>query len=145
MAELLIVGLVLIASIVFMGAVFYKMSQVADAHKKERGGASMAKYICSSCGYVGKKKKKVKGSFWSELGLWILSILMLIAGIVLPLLFLFGAILIVVAFLYSVYRCFFAGTEVCPKCGAEKSMIPLDSPMGKELYNKLYGEKQREE
>lgn len=104
----------------------------------------MAKYICSSCGHVGKKKRKVKGSFWSELSIWILSFFILSAGIAFPPLFMLGLILLLIAFIYSVYRCFFATTQTCPKCGGEKTMIPIDSPIGRQLYNKLHSKKQQE-
>jgi hypothetical protein len=70
--------------------------------------------ICTNCGYVGYPKKTTKGRFLVELGLWILFLL---PGII-----------------YSIWR-LSSRYEACPKC-KNASMIPLDSPIGKELYSK---------
>jgi len=69
------------------------------------------KYICSTCGYVGKPKSATSGSFLMELVLWLLLIL---PGII-----------------YSIWR-LTTKHLVCPKCG-NATMIPLDTPKGQEL------------
>ena len=71
----------------------------------------MKKYVCPNCGYVGKPKVKIKGSFAVELVLWLLFI---VPGLI-----------------YSIWR--YSGKYYsCPKCGYE-NMIPADSPRGRKL------------
>lgn len=61
---------------------------------------------CLQCGTVGKPKKRVKGSIWIEIVLWLFLIL---PGLI-----------------YSIWR-LTTKERVCPACGAP-NMIPLDSP-----------------
>lgn len=75
----------------------------------------MGKRVCPNCGYVGKPKKKTKGSFWIEVILWLMFI---VPGI-----------------LYSVWR-ISSREKVCPKCG-NPHMIPLDSPRGRKVLEEL--------
>ncbi|MCR4662553.1 MAG: hypothetical protein K5622_01535 [Endomicrobiaceae bacterium] len=46
--------------------------------------------------------------------------------------------LIIVPIVYSLYR-FFVGTKyICPSCKAQNSMVSVNSPIGRELYEKYY-------
>jgi len=75
-------------------------------------------FICPSCGYIGKPKTVVRGSFLMEVVLWLFF---LVPGLI-----------------YSIWR--LTGKEkVCPSCG-QKGMIPLDSPRGQKLQKELLGE-----
>ena|SRR3989338_5159025 len=67
------------------------------------------KQICMSCGFVGFPKAVVKGSILVEIFLWILFLL---PGII-----------------YSVWRSS-SRHQVCPSCGNDKSLVPVDSPNG---------------
>lgn len=67
--------------------------------------------ICKTCGFVGKAKKRTKGSIFIEIILWICF---LIPGVI-----------------YSIWR-LTTRAEVCSKCGSTE-LIPIDSPIGKEL------------
>ena len=77
-------------------------------------GITHQRLICSSCGYIGIPNKVNKGSGAVEIILWLL--------------FLFPGLI------YSVWRRS-AKPNVCPSCG-NKTLIPLDSPVGKELAGK---------
>lgn len=70
--------------------------------------------VCTSCGYIGRTKTYVRGSFLIEIFLWLMMIL--------P------------GFLYSLWR---ASTrkKACPQCSS--NMIPVTSPMGKKLFEEL--------
>lgn len=105
----------------------------------------MADYICSACGYVGKKKKKTRGSIIAALLLWILTFVIIFFGLIIKPLLLLGLILLAASILYSGYILFFPRIEVCPKCGSEKTMIPTDSPRGQELYRQLYEKQSQQE
>ena len=72
-------------------------------------------FVCSNCGFVGKPKKKVKGSLLLEIVLWLLLI---VPGIV-----------------YSFWR-FTSKYKACPTCGAA-NLIPADSPKGKQLASQF--------
>ncbi len=67
--------------------------------------------ICTTCGYVGKPIKLVKGSFAIELFLWLCFF--------------------VPGFIYSIWR-LTSKIDVCPKC-KNPNMIPIDSPVGQKL------------
>ena len=68
-------------------------------------------FVCTTCGFKGYPKKKVKGSILTEIFLWIFFIL---PGLI-----------------YSIWR-LNSKTWVCPKCG-NQTMIPADSPVGQKL------------
>ena len=73
--------------------------------------AKEAKY-CPNCGTVAVPKRYMRGSFVTELLLWIFFVL---PGII-----------------YSVYR--LAGKyDGCPACGAQ-NMIPVDSPVARSAH-----------
>lgn len=78
--------------------------------------------ICKNCGYCGNEGNIVKGSFGTEICLWILGLLT------------FGIILLI-AIPYSIWR-MCSKTKACPKCGAP-NMIPLDTPAGQELAERF--------
>ena len=84
-------------------------------------------YICTQCGYVGAPKSRVRGSFIMELILWILG---LIFTFVVSWLFIF------IPIFYSMFRLSGRYTE-CPQCHLRNTMIPLDSPRGRQLYNQI--------
>ena len=67
--------------------------------------------VCTTCGYTGYPKTKVKGSLITEIILWLLF---LVPGI-----------------LYSIWR-LASKEKACPKCG-HPNMIPIDTPMGRKL------------
>jgi predicted RNA-binding Zn-ribbon protein involved in translation (DUF1610 family) len=75
----------------------------------------MEDYICTSCGHQVDPKTKVRGSIWIELVLWLFFI---IPGVI-----------------YSFWR-LSNKYKVCPECGKE-TLIPMDSPMGKQLAKSL--------
>ncbi|HEX5429844.1 MAG TPA: hypothetical protein VFX17_02060 [Patescibacteria group bacterium] len=75
----------------------------------------MPQMICTTCHYVGKPIKKTPGSFAVELVLWLF--------IILP------------GLLYSIWR-ISNKQKICPKC-KNPTMIPADSPAGKELMREL--------
>jgi hypothetical protein len=73
--------------------------------------------ICRNCGYLGRQKTRVKGNMGTEIFLYFLMIL--------PGLF------------YSIWR-LSTKAKVCPKCNATETMLPLDTPAGRELYAHFY-------
>ena len=76
----------------------------------------MAKeFLCTACGYVGKPKQMVKGSFVIELVLWLFF---LIPGLI-----------------YSLWRLANA-YRGCPVCEAQ-NMIPSTSPIAKKFLADL--------
>lgn len=68
--------------------------------------------ICTQCGTVGKPKTTTPGSFFMELILWLCF---LVPGLI-----------------YSVWR-LSARRPTCRTCGAIRSLVPLQSPRGREL------------
>lgn len=80
------------------------------------------KKICQQCGYFGFETTQTKGSFGVEIALWILGLLT------------FGFLLLI-ALPYTIWR-FCSKTKACPKCGGT-TMIPVDTPVGKELMKKF--------
>jgi len=89
----------------------------------------MSKKICRNCGYYGSPKKT--SSFLTELSVWILFGLLAIAFIW----------LIIIPIFYTLYR-FISGTKfICPSCKAQDTMVSIDSPIGRDLYNKYYKNK----
>ena len=82
--------------------------------------------ICRNCGFIGKEKKKVRGSLSMELSLWIIGLILLMFP---PL----GALILIFALFYSLYRLVAPRLVICPSCKTENCMIPLDSPIGKKL------------
>ena len=84
-------------------------------------------YICTQCGYVGRPLYKVRGSFLVELILWILGLIAL---------FFLAWWLIFIPLFYSIFR--LSGRyQECPQCHLHNTMIPLDSPRGRQLYAQL--------
>lgn len=83
-------------------------------------------FVCTSCGYVGKPKSYIKGSFIIELILWGLGIIFL---------FIFGFITLIPGFIYTLWR---VSTKYkgCRNCKSN-SIIPVDSPKGQLLLKEL--------
>lgn len=75
----------------------------------------MADMVCTSCGFQGKAKKALRGSWVAELFLWLFFI---IPGV-----------------FYTIWRQV-GPAKSCPKCKNE-TMIPADTPMGKKLVTDL--------
>jgi hypothetical protein len=71
--------------------------------------------ICTTCGYQGKAKKTLRGSWATELFLYLFFI---VPGLI-----------------YTIWRQSGPGRG-CPKCKNE-TMIPGDSPMGQKLIAQL--------
>jgi hypothetical protein len=86
-----------------------------------------ASHICQNCGAIGRPKRYISGTAWTELGIWALTI----PG------FLFGGLLVaitiaLIAIIYGVWRVSKA-RMICPKCRVYDAMLPLNTPRGKEL------------
>ena len=77
---------------------------------------------CPQCGSVGVPQRVTKGSFITELLLWLLVVVLGTTYSIQFPWFLF----IIPAAIYSVWR-FSSRTEACPSC-LQPGMIPLDSP-----------------
>ena len=77
--------------------------------------ASNNELICKACGHIGKSKRAAKGSLLVEILLWCCF---LVPGII-----------------YSIFRQASIYRK-CRLCGSA-DLIPLDSPMGKELVAKF--------
>ncbi len=86
------------------------VSFVVWAVRRPRQGS--AALYCSNCGIVGTPKKRVKGSFWVEVLLWLCFV--------------------VPGMIYSVWR-LTTQDVVCPSCGAP-NMIPVDSPKARAAF-----------
>lgn len=83
--------------------------------------------ICTQCGYIGKYKKKAKGSFITECGVWFLGLLTsLFFGVV-------GVIVLLFALLYSLWRLVAGSYYICPSCKNKDCMIPTSTPRGQQL------------
>jgi hypothetical protein len=70
--------------------------------------------ICRNCGHQGKPKRITKGSILIEIILWIFFI---VPGVI-----------------YSLWR-LTTRSLACPHC-RQQTMIPIDSPIGRELLSK---------
>ena len=86
--------------------------------------------ICKNCGFIGKEKKKVRGTLSMELSLWVLGLILLIFP---PL----GILVLIFALFYSLYRLASPKLVICPSCKAENCMIPIDSPIGQKLFQEF--------
>ena len=71
--------------------------------------------LCTACGYQGEPKKFTKGSFPVEIMLWLFFF---IPGLI-----------------YSLWRQA-SKYEGCSKCGSA-TLIPLDSPVAKQMLAKM--------
>jgi len=97
----------------------------------------MAKKICRNCGYYGNPGKS--SSFLGELGVWALFIFL---AVIFAWTIIISVICILIPLFYTLYR-FFGGTKpVCPSCKAQDTMVSVDSPVGRDLYNKYYNNKE---
>jgi predicted Zn finger-like uncharacterized protein len=77
--------------------------------------AAAGEQICTNCGTIGKPMRQVQGQFAVEVLLWCLFI---VPGLI-----------------YSAWR-YMGKSNRCPVCEQE-SMIPLDSPRGRQLFATL--------
>ena len=84
-------------------------------------------YICTQCGFVGYPSSGVRGSFLIELILWVLG---------LGFTFFLSWLFLLIPIFYSIYRLGGRYKE-CPQCHLHNTMIPLDSPRGRQLYAQL--------
>lgn len=73
------------------------------------------KFICTSCGGIGRPRTIIRGNFCIEIVLWLLF---LVPGII-----------------YSIWRVS-TRIKVCPQC-EKPSMIPIDSPVGQKLLKEF--------
>ncbi len=76
------------------------------------GAIRAGRFVCTNCGYVGDPIQAVQGSGCVELAFWCL---LLVPGII-----------------YSVWR-LSSKQPTCPSCRGANSMIPVDSPRGREI------------
>lgn len=79
------------------------------------GNKNASVKACADCGHVGKTKVASRGSC-----------------LIAVFLFLF---LLIPGFVYAIW-CALNGKETCEKCGSE-SVLPLDSPKGKEIQSRI--------
>jgi hypothetical protein len=81
------------------------------------------KSICQKCGHVGDAIKVKPGSTAVSVALLILGLLTM-------------GILLIAWLAYGIWR--LASTkEVCPSCQSEKTMISIQSPLGKQLLDRI--------
>ena len=92
-------------------------------------------HICSICEYQGKPNIKKFGSFLGELFLWGVVFVIFIIGFVMPFMWFFSFLMFIFAVFYSMKRFFNTPEAVCPKCN-NRSMIPSDTPKGREIIAK---------
>ena len=79
------------------------------------GNNSGTQFICTTCGYMGKMDKTVKGHFVIEIILWICWLL---PGLI-----------------YTIWR-LNNKTNICPKCGKD-NVVDAESPIGKKLVKEI--------
>lgn len=72
--------------------------------------------ICTQCGTLGKPKTVTRGSIVIEIALWLC---LLVPGLI-----------------YSIWRLSTRG-PTCRACGAANSLVPPDSPRGRQLCTEL--------
>ena len=82
--------------------------------------------LCTQCGHVGSYKLKSPSSFLMEVGVWLL-------GLVLIPFFGIGFLVLIGAFIFSLYRVF-GRRRVCPSC-FNPALIPATSPRGRSEFN----------
>ncbi|OGM97322.1 MAG: hypothetical protein A2735_03060 [Candidatus Yanofskybacteria bacterium RIFCSPHIGHO2_01_FULL_41_21] len=92
--------------------------------------------ICGSCGHTNPAKRVTRGTFLAEITLWVTALFLLFA---IPFI---GGVLIVIAIVYSVWRLLSRRTK-CQYCG-NTNLIPINSPIGKKLLEKLENGKESE-
>lgn len=86
--------------------------KIEEAKEKlEKGEEREGLFVCTTCGYVGKPKTRLKGNLLTEIILWFF--------LMLP------------GFFYTVWR-YTTKEQVCPAC-ENPTMIPTMTPKGKEL------------
>src|SRR6266568_3150481 len=85
--------------------------------------SDMSSSICERCGFIGSPKKTTPGSTGAQVTLFILRLIT------------FGIVLVVWA-AYVIWR-MVKTEEVCPSCNAAKTMVALDSPLGRTLQNRF--------
>lgn len=85
----------------------------------------MSKKVCTNCGSQRRPKREAKGSFVLECFLWFIGILTIA----------FFPIVLLVAFIYTLWRGFSHAPQLCRDCDAP-NMVPIDSPKGKAI---VYG------
>lgn len=88
---------------------------------------NLRKWLCLACGTFMDPKKRAKGSFGLELTLWIVGLLACASIIFIH----FGGIILIFAFVYSLYRVFSGRNHTCSSCGSAQ-IIPATSPKGRE-------------
>ncbi len=96
--------------------------------------------ICTSCGNTGTPISTRKGSFIFELLIWVIVVTLLLFEIAFSsfYIFIFLVVSIIIGIVYSAWR----GNnkkDKCSLCGKD-TMIPINTPVGKNLYEKYYKE-----
>jgi uncharacterized Zn finger protein (UPF0148 family) len=98
-----------------------RISQVSHAEKQRL--VQLRQSVCLACGSLSAPKKTTQGSGAMETGLWLVGL------VTLPFLGL-GAIILVIALIYSLWRFCSRRILKCPKCLSDQ-VIPADTPRGR--------------
>ena len=98
----------------------------------------MADKICKKCGYCGTPE--TVSSFALGLGLWMICIPLAIAFYKTIAV---CVICVAIPLLFSLYKLFAGSKSFCPSCKGENTMVSIDSPIGKKLYEKYQNNKEK--
>jgi ribosomal protein S27AE len=121
----------------------FDYSYISELRKKDY---ILKNFICSNCGYsdyktsidevvsnvVGGVTKSVFGSV--QIIIWLI---LFIACLCFPPVGWFFAFFLL---LYPILSSLKNKSNVCPKCGADNCLIPLNTPKGKKLFKEYYPE-----
>ena len=95
----------------------------APGEQGQVSGGGPGTAICERCGFIGSPVKKTPGSTGAQVTLFILGLIT------------FGIVLVVWA-AYVIWR-IVKTEEVCPSCQAAKTIVALDSPLGRTLKSRF--------
>ena len=98
----------------------------------------MSEKICKNCGYYGTPKKS--SNFALGIGIWFIFIPLAIAFFKTTFVFI---LCILIPLSYTLYQIFIGTKDVCPSCKEQGSMVSIDSPIGRDLYEKYYINKEK--
>lgn len=96
------------------------------------------KYICSNCGSLVNKplgKEIYSGHGCLDVGCLVVIGLALLFSPLFPI----GIIILIISLFIPMGNTWSKDKTICPTCKSE-SVVPLDSPAGKELYKKYHRE-----
>jgi len=107
------------------GVTIYIKKVIQKEAKKTTKGKIQGDVICEDCGTIGTGATKVAGTFWVELLLYIIGIMLAAPTLLISLLVPLG---------YSIHRRT-ASTKVCKKCGGK--VISIYAPRGEKLLKEM--------